>query len=163
MTHAEPSLLGVYLTDHLAGATAGVDLFRRCAGNHAGTPEGATLARLLREVQEDRESLLAITRRLGFPLRRYKLVGGWLLEKVTRLKPNGRLVGRTALDPLIELESMGLGLAGKGAGWRTLRELTGTEPRLDPAELDRLIARNDDHVAQVEALRISAVRKAFLP
>ncbi len=163
MSDAEPSLLGVYLSDHLAGSTAGVDLFRRGARNHAGTPEGAALARLCVEVQEDRASLLAITLRLGFPVRRYKMVGGWLLEKAARLKPNGRLVGRTALDPLIELESMRLGLEGKGAGWRVLRELTGSEPRLDAGELDRLIARNDGHVAEVEALRLAAARKAFLP
>ena len=55
---AGPRLLGIYLNDHLAGATAGSELARRAATSHGGTPVGAVLARLAREVTQDRAALV---------------------------------------------------------------------------------------------------------
>jgi hypothetical protein len=160
MTAPDPTLLGIYLNDHLAGATAGVELFRRAAGSHSGAAADA-LKRLTGEVEEDREALLEIMRDLGFPVRQYKVVAGWAAEKAGRLKLNGRLLTRSPLSDVVELEGLHLGVAGKGAGWRLLRALATTEPRLDADRLDDLIARADRQAAELDGLRLAAAREAL--
>lgn len=151
------ALLGVYLNDHLAGGTAGLELFRRAAAAQGDRrPE---LRQLVGEVEQDRASLLALMRRLGVPVRRYKLAGGWVLEKAARLKSNGRLVRRSPLSDLVELEAMVLGVEGKAAGFRALRQAR--DPRLDPAELDRLVARAEDQKGVLERLRLGAAAEVL--
>jgi hypothetical protein len=58
-----------------------------------------------------------------------------------RLKFNGRLLARSPLSDLEELELLLLGVEGKAAGWRTLRTLADTDTRLDAGRLDELISR----------------------
>ena len=62
---------------------------------------------------------------LGIPVRRYKVGAAWIGEKAGRLKFNGRLLARSPLSDLEELEMLRLGVEGKAAGWRTLRTLAG--------------------------------------
>ncbi|MDT7570466.1 MAG: hypothetical protein QOE05_640, partial [Actinomycetota bacterium] len=137
------------------------ELFRRASGSTAGTATGDALKRLTAEVEEDRDALIGILRGLGFPLRQYKVIGGWAAEKVGRLKLNGRLLSRSPLSNVIELEGLRLGVVGKGSCWRLLRALADSEPRLDPASLDRLIERADRQAAELEELRIAAAREAL--
>lgn len=149
-------LLGIYLNDHLAGSTAGLELFRRAAGSHQGTDLGATLQRLTTEVAEDREALLEMMAALGVPVRQYKVYGAWVAEKVGRLKPNGHLLQRSPLSDLVELESMFLGVQGKAAGWRTLRLAASRYDRLDPDRLDWLITRASRQADTLEEARMQA-------
>ncbi|HEU0101923.1 MAG TPA: hypothetical protein VFR07_06335 [Mycobacteriales bacterium] len=155
--------LAIYVNDHLMGASAGLELFRRAAGNHRGTPLGDALERLTAEVERDREALLATARDLGVTVRRYKLLAGWAAEKAGRLKPNGHLVTRAPLSDLVELEGLRLGVQGKEAGWLSLRQVAGRYPALDPAELDRLVARARDQAAELEALRQQCAAAVLTP
>jgi hypothetical protein len=159
MSQTSP-LLGIYLNDHLAGATAGLELFRRAARSHAA-PARQELERLVAEVQQDRESLLALMRALDVPVQRYKVLGGWVAEKAGRVKPNGHLWSRSPLSDLVELEGLVLGVRGKAAGFRALRTIAADEPRLDAAELDRLVDRADQQSVTLEELRLEAARRAF--
>ena len=52
--------LKIYLEDHYAGSTAGLELARRAAGANRGTPYGDVLEGIAREIDEDREALRAI-------------------------------------------------------------------------------------------------------
>jgi hypothetical protein len=157
----QPQLLGIYLNDHLAGSTSGLELVRRTARAHAGTAAGPPLSRLAGEIAEDRRTLLAIMRTLRVPARRYKVLGGWVAEKVARLKPNGRLRRRSPLSSVIELESLLLGIEGKRACWRILRRQAQVDRRLDPMQLDDLTARAERQIETVEGLRIAAAAEAF--
>jgi hypothetical protein len=58
-------LLGIYLNDHLAGATCGLRLAHRVANAHGDLPIGATLRVLRDEIDSDRAALIAMMRRLG--------------------------------------------------------------------------------------------------
>ena len=49
-------LLSIYLNDHLAGATLGIELVKRSRASNKGTPLGDFLDRLLREIETDRGS-----------------------------------------------------------------------------------------------------------
>ncbi|MFC6884524.1 MULTISPECIES: hypothetical protein [Actinomadura] len=160
-TVADPDLLGVYLNDHLAGATGGLELARRTAGSHRGGETGAALKRIADEIREDREALLAIMVKLGVPVRRYKVYAAWAAEKAGRLKLNGRLASPSPLSGLVELEMLRLGTEGKAAGWSTLRELADADARLDARRLDELIARARAQSRTLEELRVKAAAGAF--
>jgi hypothetical protein len=147
-------LLGIYLNDHLAGAAGGTELARRAARSQRGSSGDRDLDRLAREVAEDLGSLRDIMRGLGVPARRYMVVAGWLGEKAGRLKTNGRLVRRSPLSSLLELEAMRLGVEGKASGWRTLRELADSDERLDADRLDTLLERAREQATMLEDLRV---------
>lgn len=155
------SLLGIYLNDHLAGATAGVSLIERTTQAHEGTPAGPPLAKLAKEVTEDRDTLVAMMSALDIGIARYKLAGAWVAERAGRLKLNGRLLSRSPLSSLVELEGMKLGVEGKGALWRSLRALADEDSRLDVSRLDALIARAKAQSRTLEKLRIAAAAEAL--
>jgi hypothetical protein len=133
--------LGIYLNDHLAGATAGVELARRVAKAGQLPADQETVRQLAAEITEDRAALMQIMRTLGIPVRGYKVFAAWAGEKAGRLKPNGRIRTRSPLSSLEELEILRLGVEGKVAVWRTLRAHAGDDPRLEAAQLDELTAR----------------------
>ena len=154
----QPGLLGIYLNDHLAGATGGTELARRVAAAHQSSETGGTLRRLAMDVAADRAALLDLMAVLAVPVRAYKVYAGLIGEKAGRLKLNGRLLARSPLSSLEELELLRLGVTGKAAGWRTLRLLAETDPRLDRGRLDELIARADSQLELLEDLRVRAAR-----
>jgi hypothetical protein len=160
---AGQGLLGIYLNDHLAGATGGVELARRVATARRRDEAGDALRHFAADIAADRAALLEIMAALGVPVRAYKVCAGWIGEKAGRLKLNGRLLSRSPLSSLEELEIMRLGVTGKAAGWRTLRLLADTDPRLDRVRLDELIARADSQVVLLEDLRMRAARLALGP
>src|SRR5271170_701728 len=133
-------VLGIYLNDHLAGATAGTELAHRVARTHRVQGQGGQLKRLAAEVAQDRAALIGMMKALGIPVRAYKVCAAWVGEKAGRVKFNGRLLARSPLSDLEELELLRLGVEGKAAGWRTLRTLADTDGRLDPGHLDELMS-----------------------
>jgi hypothetical protein len=151
---AEPELLGIYLNDHLAGATMGTELAQRMAGAHEGSDDGAVLERLATEIAEDRAGLIKIMTDLGVPVRHYKVALAWVAEKAGRLKPNGRLLERSPLSNLEELEIMRLGVEGKTAGWKTLLAVADEDDRVDRARIEELIARAERQAETLEELRL---------
>ena len=154
-------LLGVYLNDHLAGATAGSELANRTARSHRGREEAGLLSRLAAEIRQDRSALLDIMASLGVTARMYKVSVAWIGEKAGRLKFNGRLLSRSPLSDLEELELLRLGVEGKAAGWRTLRTLAGTDARLDAGRLEELISRASSQADQLEELRVRAASRVI--
>ena len=156
---SEASMLGIYLNDHLAGATAGTELAHRTARSYRDGNKGATPRRLAAEIAQDRAALLDIMTALGVKVRRYKVSAAWIGEKAGRLKFNGRVLARSPLSDLEELELLRLGVEGKAAGWRTLRAQADTDTRIDAERLDELIARAKTQAIQLEELRVRAASR----
>jgi len=143
--------LAIYLNDHLAGATVGVELARRLrASNSENDVFGPPLDRLCKEIEEDRASLEQAIDRLGFSQSRVKPAGAWVAEKLGRLKLNGHLRGYSPLSRVLELEGLLIGITGKMALWETLAELDGTE-RLG-VDFERLAARAAEQRSAVDDL-----------
>lgn len=164
MTTTKPGkeeLLGIYLNDHLAGATAGVELAKRLSRAEAHRPEGETLRRLAAEIAEDRQALLDILATLDIPARQYKTWLGWTVEKLSRVKPNRHVLTRSPLSRVVELETMRLGVEGKLAGWRILRARAAKDTRLDAGRLDELISRAERQITELEQLRLRSATEAF--
>lgn len=155
------ALLGIYLNDHLAGATGGLELARRAAASQEDRATGAELERLAGEILEDRAALFDIMAALGIRVRRYKIGAAWMAEKAGRFKPNGRLLRRSPLSGLLELELLRLGVEGKAAGWITLRVLAERDDRLDAERLDELVARASRQAEALEGLRGRAAVEVF--
>jgi hypothetical protein len=149
-------LLAIYLNDHLAGATGGVELAHRMTVWYPVPGQQVTLERLAADIAQDRQALLDLMTVLGMPVRRYKVGIAWAAEKAGRLKLNGSLLSRSPLSNLEELEMLRLGVEGKAAGWRTLRELAKADGRLRPGTLDELIARAREQARLLEELRVQA-------
>ncbi|MGW6486772.1 transaldolase [Streptomyces sp. NPDC055056] len=156
----DAELLAIYLNDHLAGATGGVELFRRAASAHQAGANGA-LTELAGDVEEDHDALTRIMTDLGISIDRSKVAMAWLSEKAGRLKPNGRLVSRSPLSDVLETEAMLMGVHGKAAAWHTLRARSQTDPRLDTDRLDALIERAEKQIDTVRHLHAQAVARVF--
>jgi hypothetical protein len=153
--------LRIYLQDHLAGSTAGLELARRTRGSNEGTEYGPPLAKITDEIDADRKALEAIMEDLGFGGDTIKNVAAWGFEKVGRLKLNGELTSYSPLSRVVELEGLLTGITGKRALWVALLELAPNEPRLDAPRLERLRDRADEQRATVEELREKAALEAF--
>ena len=153
-------LLSIYLTDHLAGATAGVALAQRAAKHSAGTPAGRRLAQVAHEIEADRETLRHLMSELGIRHSPGKNVASWLVERLSRLKPNGRAGGEMQLQRMHELETLSLGIAGKLALWESLAAApeAAAAGRID---LDELIDRARSQRERVEMERITLARGAL--
>jgi hypothetical protein len=157
------SLLATYLNDHLAAATAGRELARRMAGSNRNDElYGPPAQRLAAEVEEDRDSLLALMSALGAGTDHAKVAAGWTAEKLGRLKPNGRLISYSPLSRLVELEALTLSVQGTLAMWEAVLEVLGGDPRLEEIDLDQLGARARGQLETLERLRLAASHEALL-
>lgn len=158
---ADPDkLLSIYLNDHLAGATVGVELARRLRASNSDEPEfGEPLAEVCAEIETDRGSLEAAMERMDIPRGRVKPAAGWAGEKLGRLKFNGQLRGYSPLSRLVELELLLIGITGKMRMWKALERTRGELG----VNFGRLAERAADQRARVEELHLLAADLAYSP
>lgn len=145
--------LAIYLNDHLAGATLGVELARRTLSENEEGELGEFLRWLCAQIVEDRAALLALMERHGVHPSLVKSGGAWVAEKLGRLKPNGHLTTYSPLSRLLELEGLAAGIEGKLALWLALED-----GGLDVAGL---ADRAREQRARLEPHRLAAARGAL--
>lgn len=154
------ALLQTYLGDHLAGASGGSARFDRMAEAYAQTPLGPALARIAREVDDEREWLRQTAYRLDARPSVLKRAGVAVAERVGRLKPNGRLTDPSPLTAVLELDLMRAAVVGKRGLWETL-DTWADELGLDRDRLARLLAQADEQAATLTRLGAVAREQAF--
>jgi hypothetical protein len=157
----ERKLLRIYLQDHMAGSTGGLELARRARGANEGTPYGEPLAKLADDIEADRRSLESIMDDLGFGADRAKNIAFWMGEKAGRLKLNGQLTGYSPLSRMVEIEGLITGVNGKLSLWRTLRDVADSVPELDADRIARLVERAEQQIETLHEVRARAGREAF--
>ncbi|HYX43663.1 MAG TPA: hypothetical protein VE760_01385 [Acidimicrobiales bacterium] len=160
---AENEALDVYLNDHLAGAAAAVDLAERLMANNAGTPLAAHLEGLSREIEADRATLSAVMERLGVAPSRPKQVAGKVLETLSRFRLNERITGSPEVTRLMEIETLSLGIEGKGSLWQSLQQVEAARPELSGFDLPALLARATAQRSGLEPFRLEAAATALGP
>lgn len=153
-------LLSVYLSDHAAGARAGIALSDRSRKRNEGTEFGEPLARFHRELKWERASLERFMAALGCETSNVKdalgLAGVWLGQ----LKLSGRLISYSPLSRVLELEALIGAVGAKRRLWNALRIVN--PDRSIPAEkLTDLIDAADRQIADLERLHRAAVTIAF--
>jgi hypothetical protein len=156
-----PKFLGTYLNDHLAGSIVGGALARRITRQNSDNEYGRETAEIAEQIKQDQRELRRIMARLDVRQKRLRLGVAWAVEKVTRLKPNGRLVGYSPLSRVLELEGLVMGITGKLELWRTLDQLDDANPALDEAHIRELIGRAESQRDRVEDLRLKAAAEAM--
>jgi hypothetical protein len=144
--------MAVYLNDHLAGSTVVIELVRRAAREHQDTELGSFLSRLAVEIAEDRQTLRRLMAAARARPQVAKVAVAWMAEKGGRLKLNRRLLRRSPLSPLVELEAAEVGIYGKLLLWQVLRDQR--PPGSAAVDLDELIARAQRQLREVERRRI---------
>jgi hypothetical protein len=147
--------LSIYMNDHLAGSTVGVERARAARDANEGNEFGPPLATVCGEIEADRATLESLMDELGIGRSKVKPTIGWLGERVGRLKPNGRLRGYSPLGRVIDLELLLLGICGKRRLWLLLTELLDGESAVDLADL---IARAEDQRSTISDLQLRAAR-----
>jgi hypothetical protein len=155
-------LLRIFLQDHLAASTGGLELARRAAGQNKGTTYAGPFAQLADEIEADRRALEGIMEVLGFAPDRPKNLVFWAAEKAGRLKLNGQLTGYSPLSRLLEVEGLLTGVNGKLSLWRILLDVAEGDPKLEVPRLERLRERAEGQLEMLHELRSRAGREAFL-
>jgi hypothetical protein len=153
-------LLAVHLNDHLAAATATLELARRVAGQYEGTPLGSFARELEPRLDEDRRTIEGLMTRFGASRDPVKQGAAWVAEKAGRLKLNGHIVKRSPLSPLVEIEGLTLGLAATALLWRNLASAS-VELGLDRAQFDAALDRAETDQRSLDRLRDETARRAL--
>jgi hypothetical protein len=156
----DKKLLGIYLNDHLAGATVGRELCKRSLSSNRDSEFGDFLEHLLAEIVEDRETLLELMRSVGAGVDRVKPLAAMLGERAGRLKLNGSLRGYSPLSRVVELQGLALGVEGKLAMWVDLGALP-PGGGLEGFDFDALADRARAQRSGLEEQRVKAARIAF--
>lgn len=160
-TSSKPDrLLAIYLNDHLAGATLGVELARRLRSSNEGDSEfGQPLAEVCAEIEADRETLIRLMGRFQVVRNAVKPALALVAERLGRLKLNGQLRGYSPLSRMLELEVLASGIGGKVQLWNALEERYGES--IDGFDFHALAERADRQGQRVEDLHLSAARRAL--
>lgn len=153
-------LMRIYLNDHLAGATAGLELAKRTAKSNSDNEFGAPLSTLCDEIEGDKNALTKIMDDLGVAQDALKQQAAFVGEKLGRLKLNGQITGYSPLSRLVELEGLKLGVTGKLSLWRSLEHLGDSLP-LEATSLQDLIRRAERQIERLEELRLKAATIAM--
>ncbi len=153
--------LGVYLRDHLGGASAGLALARRCRRGEHDAPSASILAGIEAQILEDRESLRALMARLGVSESRLKKAIGRVAAEASRLKTNGRLLGSASSNVVVDLEALGAGIVTKRNLWLSLLAVADSYSALDPAALGILVERATSQVDRLRPVHDRAAAAAF--
>ncbi len=151
-------LLAHYVRIHLTGAAAGIELFGR--GSNLWSPEARQVTAGIRgELYEERSWLRSFVKDIGSSEPTLTELAAKVGERVGRLKPNGKLLSRTPLTDVIDLESMHDAVSGKVAGWEALLQLD--DDRADHAELERLLAQGHSQIDRLREQHRAAAARAW--
>jgi GGDEF domain-containing protein len=152
--------LAIYLNDHLAGATLGVELARRLRSSNRGDPEiGEPLTRICAEIEEDYETVVRLMEHLQIGRDPVKPVLAKVAERLGRLKLNGRIWGYSPLSRVLELEVLSGFVGGKMQLWNALEQSFGES--FDGFDFHDLAARADSQGQRLEDLHLAAVQRTL--
>lgn len=158
-------LLGLYLADHLSGATGGLARVERMAEDYTDKPWHGDLVSLVRELRSERDEVRSIIESLGTSRRPLRQGLAWAGERLGRLKLNRRLTSRSPMSPVLELELMRGAVMAKQGLWQVLRDLPAEHHAalgVEAAELDRLVAQAADQRDRLERMHAQVRGTAFL-
>lgn len=152
----------IYLRDHLAAATAGVEFAQRCVRETDDGVIRGEFEDLARELEEERALLLDLMKRLEVEPSQGKIALTWLAEKAGRLKLNGEITKTSPLSRVLELEGLSAAVMAKLGLWRTLELVREFEPILKTIPIKDLIERAERQEARIIAMHRNAARTMYI-
>jgi len=148
----------VYLNDHLAGATAGVNLVKQAADRHRTDELGEFFAPLAAEVKADLGTLETLMRDMGVHKSASKTALAEIGSKLAAPKFTAEGAGNQNLGDFVTLETLSIGVEGKRCMWVALKTVADAYPELQALDLDELESR-----AQHQRERLEDKRNAIAP
>ena len=155
--------LDTYLNDHLGGSMLGSDVAEQIRERSEGTSLGDVMATIAPEIQEDRETLIDLMEQLGTSKNPIKQVTAWMAEKASRVKFGGASSGEPDFGLFMALETLTLGVEGKLAMWKALKQIADEHPPLAAVNLDDLIARAESQHDALENERLATSGRVLSP
>jgi hypothetical protein len=152
-----PRLFRIFLQDHLAALKAGCALVQRTLRENRDTPLGRVLAPLHVGLAEDLVHVRDIAEAAEIRPARAKEAMAWSLERVGRMKLNGRVRRYSPLSRVVELEGLVILSAQRVAMWRVLERRAARDPKLRVVDF---ASRADLAERQREILSREVVRAA---
>jgi hypothetical protein len=146
-----------YLNDHLAGAEMAIDLL---ASRQDRDPD-PRLQPVLEDIREDRSVLEQLMAAMDLSPSPVKQASGWMVEKASRVGRGLSRAVHSEIVPLLELETLQIGIAGKRALWVSLQEVADQDAHIAGLDLDGLVARADAQIAVVQDVRRGVVREVL--
>jgi hypothetical protein len=148
---------GVYLNDHLAGATAGIRLAKRCRDRFPSGQARQILDGIVSELEEDRVTLEHVMAAAGARPDQLKQVGAVTVEIASRLMHALPLLGTrsSVITRLEEVELLSLGIEGKRLLWAALRRAAERDVRLRGFDFSELEERARSQRDSVEHVRLA--------
>jgi hypothetical protein len=154
---AEPLI--TYLNDHLGGAQIAIELLESMRDQHEDQRFRDLANNLLPEIQADDRTLRSIAEKLGPAPSIAKQAGGWIVEKLARLKLGH--TDSTGLKMFESLELLVLGIHGKLCLWKALVVASQEDLRLQKYDFGELIRRAKQQYDQVENERLNLAQSAL--
>lgn len=153
--------LRIYLTDHLAGSVAALELLDHLIKLHRESDRERFYRELHTEIDQDQKVLQSLLEQVGgreSPVRR---AAAWLTEKVGQAKLAFDDPGDNQLRVLEGLETLGLGIQGKLLLWRALASVSDSTPALRAIDLTRLEGKARGQFERVDTERLRIARGAL--
>jgi hypothetical protein len=152
--------IDTYLSDHLAGSVAALEMLSHLEYSHLQPAHNEFVTALRGDIEADQHELKQIMERLQVTQSGPRRAAAWLAEKAARFK---LWVDDSSTSPLYWLEAMetiALGLDGKRALWRSLA-VAQHAPELRDVDFERLEERAEEQRARVEAMRLEAAHTSL--
>ena len=143
----------VYLNDHLAGATAGVNLVEQAADRHRSDDLGEFFAPLAAEIKADLATLETLMEDLNVDKSASKVALAEVGSKVAAPKFNAAGAGNQHLGDFVTLETLSIGVEGKRCMWVALQAVADAYPELGALDLSALEGRAQNQRDQLESKR----------
>ncbi len=149
--------IDVYLNDHLAGATAGVDLVKDAAERHDGDL-GEFFQQLADEITADYNTLTTLMAAMNARGSGVKEVFAKAGSEIAEPKFSGETTGDADFGTFLTLETLSIGVEGKLCMWKALKAVEDEHTDLQSFEIDKLVER-----AQSQRDRLEGKRLEFAP
>jgi hypothetical protein len=150
----------VYLNDHLAGATAGVDLAKQASERHDGELR-EFFAQLADEVSADYNTLTSLMDQMDAHASGAKEVLAKAGSEISDTKFSGESTDDPEFGTFITLETLSIGVEGKLCMWKALKVVADDYPELSSADIDTLIERAQSQRDKIEGKRLEVASTAL--
>jgi hypothetical protein len=152
--------LHVYLNDHLAGATAGVELVKTAAENHDGAL-GEFFAELADGISADFNTLTSLIDQMNAHASGAKEAFAKLGAEVSETKFSGESVDDPEFGTFLTLETLSIGVEGKLCMWKALKVIEDEHRELGSLDIDTLIERAQSQRDRIEGKRLDVASRAL--
>ena len=152
--------LHIYLNDHLAGATAGVDLVTSAVERHDGEL-GEFFQQLADGITGDYNTLTSLVDQLNARASGAKEALAKIGSEVSEAKFSGESVDDPEFGTFLTLETLSIGVEGKLCMWKALKCVEADVPALGELDIDALIERAQSQRDAIEGKRLEVAGTAL--